>query len=295
MTISWDYLAGFIDGEGYVGIIGRGPKITIGQKDKHQLEVINDFLISSGIHTNFYQRKKLVHDQKEGIYIIDVGRRTDVRIILEAVLSSLVLKEGRAQMVLQWMIDNPSKANYDSINIDAFTDLYKQGYTQGAIGERLGYGKSTIFKFSKKHNFVFSTGGRYKEGKRIPVMSKEDYRKSRAEKERTGKCEDCGLSIYQSSHWCKNCALNHRPKRGRKDLVETVCATCGKKKLKSRSQLVLYPLSFCDRECKNNFGKEHWALKYNQCIDCGTTQKKHVAHGRCTTCHSKYYNPIRRR
>lgn len=31
-----------------------------------------------------------------------------------------------------------------------------------------------------------------------------------------------------------------------------------------------------------------WSLKAVRCIDCKTTDKKHVAHSRCTTCHQRW-------
>lgn len=32
-----------------------------------------------------------------------------------------------------------------------------------------------------------------------------------------------------------------------------------------------------------------WAYHYNSCIDCGTTERKHVSKGRCVNCHHYFW------
>ncbi len=31
-----------------------------------------------------------------------------------------------------------------------------------------------------------------------------------------------------------------------------------------------------------------WSVKWERCIDCGTTERRHTRHGRCTTCESRW-------
>ena len=33
---------------------------------------------------------------------------------------------------------------------------------------------------------------------------------------------------------------------------------------------------------------DKWAMKYDKCIKCGTTKRKHMAKGRCINCYAKY-------
>jgi len=32
-----------------------------------------------------------------------------------------------------------------------------------------------------------------------------------------------------------------------------------------------------------------WSRKYDKCIECGSTEKRHCGNGRCSACHSKAY------
>jgi hypothetical protein len=52
MTISWEYIAGFMDGEGCICLVGNRCKIGIaqGRKQSHVLDVIQGFLLSHDIH-----------------------------------------------------------------------------------------------------------------------------------------------------------------------------------------------------------------------------------------------------
>ena len=34
-----------------------------------------------------------------------------------------------------------------------------------------------------------------------------------------------------------------------------------------------------------------WSRKFLCCIDCGTTEKRHLSHGLCTTCYQRKYTP----
>lgn len=45
---------------------------------------------------------------------------------------------------------------------------------------------------------------------------------------------------------------------------------------------------------RTNDKNGRWALKYDACIECGTTEHPHKQHGRCSLCHWRWYNPQRR-
>ena len=41
-------------------------------------------------------------------------------------------------------------------------------------------------------------------------------------------------------------------------------------------------------------GRNRWAHKYNACIECGTTEKRHQGNGRCTPCYFREYFKTRK-
>lgn len=41
---------------------------------------------------------------------------------------------------------------------------------------------------------------------------------------------------------------------------------------------------------KGYFLKGRWSKKYDQCIECGTTEKRYSYKGKCTTCASRYFS-----
>jgi predicted Zn-ribbon and HTH transcriptional regulator len=38
---------------------------------------------------------------------------------------------------------------------------------------------------------------------------------------------------------------------------------------------------------------QRWSRQHDRCLDCGTTERKHEAHGRCTRCFSRWRRPPR--
>jgi len=209
MNINWDYIAGFTDGEGYIGIVGRGPRITWGQKDKRQLQVIHGFLEQQGLHPILSQRKPVL-GQSQGVYVINLGRRDDVIAVIKELYPRLMLKAKNCEKVIKWIEDNPPRTNRSEVNIEEFSTLYHKNYTQTEIARILKRGASKIYKFSKEHGFKFKIGGEIKNGKHIRPMSRDQYLNHRREKEKKSKCKDCEKPIYPEGERCKSCALRHR-------------------------------------------------------------------------------------
>ena len=77
MKLNWDYMAGFTDADGYIGLVGRGPRMTWGQKDREQIYAVFDFLEKEGLHPKIYFRSK-VSRSKNGLYAVNLGRRAEV-------------------------------------------------------------------------------------------------------------------------------------------------------------------------------------------------------------------------
>ncbi len=291
MNINWDYVAGFTDGEGYLGVIGKGPRIQWGQKDKRQLEVIKDFLESENLHPYMLYRKP-GPKRPNFIHILSLTRRKEVAYVIKQLESRVVLKLPACNLIKNWLLSHPAYANMSPVDYDTFSDLHSQGYTQGEIAKRMNYGRGTIWKFAKENGFKFEMGigGGIVDGKRLPPMTKEEYRLHKINKEKVGICPKCGSLMWKASKQCRACSNKNRTKRTRTFLATTTCGTCGNPIQKSASQLRYYPLSFCNKYCKSKYWASHWAKDYDRCTDCGTTEIDHMAKGKCKKCHNKWYS-----
>ena len=93
-NMSWQYLAGFLDGEGCFksyrngGRIAR-PRITVGQKDREVLDRIQEFLGTSNAVT-------LSRD----CYYLQYNRLSVVLYILTGIFPYLIVKRRDAQAIL---------------------------------------------------------------------------------------------------------------------------------------------------------------------------------------------------
>src|SRR3989304_6390808 len=88
MKVSWQWIAGFFEGEGHIywqegkkgTRQGTGGRCIIGQKCKEPLQAVYDFLIDQGFHVPaFYLRpKSKVVERSIEIWILTVQWRDDV-------------------------------------------------------------------------------------------------------------------------------------------------------------------------------------------------------------------------
>ena len=114
--MSWPWIAGFIEGEGYIGWTepkdtshkrqGSGGRIIIGQKDKRPLTAIHEFLFSAGCKTaRLYLRKPANSINRGGpptaMWILEVCRRDDVMLILSEIKELVIQKRPRVIEVMR--------------------------------------------------------------------------------------------------------------------------------------------------------------------------------------------------
>jgi 5-methylcytosine-specific restriction endonuclease McrA len=80
------------------------------------------------------------------------------------------------------------------------------------------------------------------------------------------KCSLCGAKKHLQIHH-KDHKGHNVPKRDRNNSIENLQVLC--------------------RACHGRLHGtvEEWSRKHTQCVDCGTTERKHHAHGRCARCH----------
>jgi hypothetical protein len=210
--ITWEWLAGFTDGEGYIGVPGRGPVIVWGQKDKTVVDHLYAFLNEQGLHPhiNFRKPKKELR-RPNGIYICSVSRRTDVVKILDMLEPLMILKPIQCKKVRNWLKMNPPKQNYDDIDREKVKLWFEQGYSARWIAKQFNCERQKIYKFAKKYGIkIHPPGGKFNHGLRKNPMTKEEYRRYRNEKEKLSICPDCGIKIYRNSERCHSCATKYR-------------------------------------------------------------------------------------
>lgn len=209
--ITWQWLAGFTDGEGYIGVPGRGPVINWGQKDKNVIDELFLFLSEQECnpHINF-RKPKPEAKRPNGIYICSVSTRTNVLKIINILEPLMILKPAQCQKVRQWLKEHPANHNYDPINIDKIRIWAKEGYSARWIAEQLNCSNQKIWKYARQNKIKLNLPGVYIGGKRQRRMTPEEYRIHCNEKERFNICPDCRKRIYRYSERCHSCATKKR-------------------------------------------------------------------------------------
>jgi len=113
--ITWQYLAGFIDGEGTIGLYGRYDHPTafgfpvlqvvqVGSRGYRLLLEVKDFLEQSGIGARITIHDRLRPSHMETAYILRVGKRDAVARALKRLLPYLHRKKVEAQDVLRAIV-----------------------------------------------------------------------------------------------------------------------------------------------------------------------------------------------
>ncbi len=87
--ITWEYLAGFLDGEGCFKIYGGYPRVTIGQNNLEVLTKIKEFLFLTNTIT-----------LSRGCYYLQINSRYDVEHLIRGVMPHLIVKKDDAEAIL---------------------------------------------------------------------------------------------------------------------------------------------------------------------------------------------------
>lgn len=93
----WAYLAGFFDGEGTItASVGRDwrPRLKVTQRTSYVIEHLYYLFGVGSFRTYLNQR-----DQKT-VYAWEVGRKQEVRYLLQGMLPYLIVKEEQAELAL---------------------------------------------------------------------------------------------------------------------------------------------------------------------------------------------------
>lgn len=111
--MTWQYLAGFFDGEGCISIekVGDGRntyrrvRITIGQSEPQHLVIyaIADFLDDHGLHPRTYVQSYEHMSAAKPQHSLRLMRASEVRWFLEKMLPHLLVKEGQAREAIAFI------------------------------------------------------------------------------------------------------------------------------------------------------------------------------------------------
>ena len=235
MIITTEYIAGFTDGEGYFGVVGRGPRITWGQNTKEVLVLIQEWLQAMGVQGYLYFNPARPPRRPNGIFMLNVGAKDGVEKVCSALLPYLVVKHQDATDLLQWIKDHPYQTHRGQLDINRLKEMAEQGFTLGQVASEFGCGIGKVYKAVAAHKIVF-------------------FRPEKTPWKRTPKgiCPGCGAAIYKASLLCLPCRSRARVGKPGPDILQG-----------------------------------RWSLKYDCCIDCGTTERKHISFGRCEKCRDK--------
>lgn len=206
---SWGYIAGFTDGEGYIGRVGRSCRIVWGQNSVECLESMAAVFREMGANPCIYRRPAKPPKQPNVSWVLVIAERKWVAEILQRLIPYLIVKHNAAVSMLEWIEANPRAHNIEPVPEDELIRLHQEGFTQKAIAKRLGYGPIAVSKVAARLGLKFRTGGLVKDGIVIPAMTHEQHIARRAERERKP-CPDCGYSIFLASTRCRPCAVKHR-------------------------------------------------------------------------------------
>jgi len=158
MAISWAYLAGFVDGEGSIGVYRRSYETQEGTRFYHRANVrisqcetqawvlieIADFLNSHEITSCFSERKPWKEDgPRQNMFQLSVDDRYMVAKALKAMIPHLVVKKSKAEEVLNWIMENPKRTrpsadNFTKRQVTNMRRMYAAGYSQDEIARKYG-------------------------------------------------------------------------------------------------------------------------------------------------------------
>ena len=62
----------------------------------------------------------------------------------------------------------------------------------------------------------------------------------------------------------------------------------------NRPENIVIACRWCNADKHQAVHPTRWANKHLACIECGTTERPHICHGRCRTCHNRVYAEQRR-
>lgn len=134
--MTWQYIAGFFDGEGSIVHNGKGYRFTIAQTNFRVLSAINKFV---GVGNVIKVSKRKVHWKDSWVYY--VSRQEDVLFVIRNVKPFLIVKKKKVEQVLPDLIRMVVKQQdvilKRNLLIKSAKSLREGGMSYREIGRRL--------------------------------------------------------------------------------------------------------------------------------------------------------------
>src|SRR3989344_2928486 len=135
--MTWDYVAGFVDGEGSIVKRRKTYNIYVSQTNKEVLERICKFT-GRGYVYPLTKRK----DHWKNAWLYSAGRNKDTHYILSHIADKLIVKRELASQVLReikvWSIETKKREMLKIVRIKKARAFRRVGWSYRKIGEKLG-------------------------------------------------------------------------------------------------------------------------------------------------------------
>lgn len=143
--MKWDYLAGFIDGEGSIIIKPPRVRIYISNTNKEILNEIKNFLKCGSV---FEVKRKMSNTKWKKQYGWTICFHKDVLKILENLKDKLVIKKKLCEQAIEYIKNKRWQRYYLSKE-----ELKKFGNKDSSrkIAKELGVSQFSVLKYMKKH------------------------------------------------------------------------------------------------------------------------------------------------
>lgn len=148
--MDWSYIAGFFDGEGCVGVYGRGHQITISQKDKSVLVAIQTFTDSEGIRSHLRGYPSRTSGK---MHCIVITAKPDLEKFISKVLSYSIVKRD-ALMSMSEALKNVHSFWWNNPEvIKRIVELRVKHYSFREITELIGCSYGTVHRILDSEGF----------------------------------------------------------------------------------------------------------------------------------------------
>lgn len=111
--ITWEYLAGFWDGEGTLKCYRNGPRASVAQNTSEVIYAIRDFLEIPNTITKYQTGVK-----KRWIWCLQIQRRDHLLYLVQGMLPHLIVKRDAALELLEVLNNAPNPRVYHDYHPD---------------------------------------------------------------------------------------------------------------------------------------------------------------------------------
>lgn len=134
--MTWEYIAGFFDGEGSICHNGKGYRVTITQTNQ---EVLDDIVRFSGVGFVAKITKRKVHWKDSWIYYI--ARQEDVYFFTKHIVRFLKVKKDSVERVILFLDVYLANKHKHELSVKRMKSIAKKmrqkGYTYREIGKKV--------------------------------------------------------------------------------------------------------------------------------------------------------------